>query len=152
VTSLGLRLTFRTSGAQVAAAIRPEAWPSLTSIYIEVERFDWCLETTMPGWLDELAEALAPQFPRVSRLEIARVALYERDGDRLRLVELGLPAGITSELVWTSTLPHVHEAQARWFAWLDAQRVPIAVESAPHADEVRKRVSAEAASLITVRG
>jgi len=129
VTRLGVVAGFRTPVGEIVAAVRPDTWPAMTELIVDVSRLEDCLVDGVPDWFDALATQLAARHPRLQRLSLAGIATYRRDGDTFGLIELVLPRTVTYELTWNVDLPHILAARARWFAWLDRQSVPIGVEN-----------------------
>jgi uncharacterized protein (TIGR02996 family) len=146
VTRMGLSASFRDEASAIVAALRPEAWPSLTEVGIECHRLDWWDRPNMPAWFDDLAAGLGARLPRLHRLELAGIATYLRDGAALRLTGIALPFEILKDLAWTSEALLRLAARERWFHWLAAHEAPIQVTH--HAAELRARLPPEAAARV----
>ncbi len=131
---LGIRATFEDTPQQLCELLRPEAWPGLQELEIDV--IDWGPhvydvhhwdQPSVPRWIDDVIARLADRFPAVQRFQIDDFATFDRHQNATSIY---LPRQLVSAFLNTYVTDHHAHARDRWFAWLIGKGIPVLFEHA----------------------
>jgi uncharacterized protein (TIGR02996 family) len=143
VRRLGISMRMDLKPDKLLELIRPDAWPNLTEIVIDVTiGFGWDYGNDhAPAMFSELPRVLGAHMPQVMHIDIRPFARFDRDG-RI-LTEVFLPSSIAGDL--SSDAHHQYQADTRrrWIGWLRALGVRVVVEAPAHLEALGRRLGVE---------